>query len=67
MKIHLGSGNICYNNLNMRESIYDFMIAQQMKQKNLQTLDINNNFDFYLNEVIIGTTENKFDIDTHST
>ena len=27
MKIHLESGNIYYNNLNMSVSIYDFMIA----------------------------------------
>ena len=30
-------------------------------------LDINDDFDFYLNEVIIDTTDNKFDNDTHST
>ena len=69
MKIHLDSGNIYYNYLNMRESIYDFMIAQQDETKKFAefNLDINNDFDFYLSEVIIGTTDNKFDIDTHST
>ena len=38
-----------------------------MNKKNLLNLDINYDFDFYLNEVIIGTTDDKFDIDTHST
>ena len=38
-----------------------------MNKKNLLNLDINDDFDFYLNEVIIGTTDDKFDIDTHST
>ena len=69
MKIHLDSGNIYYNDLNMRESIYDSMIAQQHETKKIVdfNLDINDDFDFYLNEVIIGTNDNKFDIDTHST
>ena len=53
MKTHLDSGNIYYNNLNMRE--YLFMIAQQDETKKLVdfNLDINDDFDFYLNEVII--------------
>ena len=35
MKTYLDTGNICYNNLNMRESIYSFMCAQQNGTKNL--------------------------------
>ena len=68
-KIHLDSGNIYYNNLNIRESIYDFMRAQQVKIKEFIDfdLDTNHDFEFYLNQVIIGTTDDKFDIDTHST
>ena len=60
MKIHLDSGNIYYNDLNMRESIYDSMIAQQHETKKIVdfNLDINDDFDFYLNEVIIGTNDN---------
>ena len=69
MKIHLDSGNIYYNDLNMKESIYDFMIAKQDETKKFVdfNLDINDDFHLYLNEVIIGTTDDKFDIDTHST
>ena len=69
MKIHLDSGNIYYNDLNMKESIYDFMIAQQDETKKFVdfNLDINDDFNLYLNEVIIGATDDKFDIDTHST
>ena len=35
MKIHSDSGNIYYNDLNMGESIYDSMIAQQYETKKL--------------------------------
>ena len=46
-----------------------FMLAQQNERKKFVdfNLDINADFDFYLNEVIIGTSDDKFDIDTHST
>ena len=46
-----------------------FVLAQQNERKKFVdfNLDINADFDFYLNEVIIGTSDNKFDIDTHST
>ena len=45
------------------------MIAQEDETKKFVhfNLDINDDFDFYFNEVIIGTADNKFDIDTHST
>ena len=69
MKIHLDTGNIYYNNLNMRESIYSFMHAQHDKTKKIIDfdLDINDDFEFYLNEVIASVTDDKFDIDTHRT
>ena len=69
MKIYLDTGNIYYNNLNMRESIYSFMGAQQDETKKFIDfdLDINDNFEFYFNEVIVVVTDDKFDIDTHST
>ena len=49
MKIHLDSRNIYYNDLNTRESVYDFMIAQQDETKIFVdfNLDINDDFDFY--------------------
>ena len=45
------------------------MIAKEDETKKFVdfNLHINDDFDFYLNEVIIGTADNKFDIDTHST
>ena len=69
MKIHLDTGNIYYNNLNMRGTIYSFMNAQQDKTKKLIDfdLDIKNDLEFYLNKVVAGVTDDKFDIDTHST
>ena len=69
MKIHLDTRNIYYDNLNMRESIYNFMHAQQDETKKLMDfeLDISENFEFYLNEIIAGITDNKFDMDMHST
>ena len=51
MKTHLDRGNIYYNDLNARErdSVYDFMIAQQDETKMFAdfNLDINDDFDFY--------------------
>ena len=49
MKTHLDSGNIYYNYLNMKESIYDFMIAQQNERKKIEDFNSDINSDFYLN------------------
>lgn len=64
MKIHLESGNIYYSNLNLRESIYNFMIVQQDEAKKFLDfeLDINDDIEFYLNKVISGTIDDKFDM-----
>ena len=45
------------------------MNAQQGKTKKIIDfdLDINNNFEYHLNEVIVGVTDDKSDIDTHRT
>lgn len=66
MKVYLDNGNIYYNNLNMIESICSFMNAQQGQTKKFIDfyLDINDSFEFYLNEVIAGMTDDKSDIDT---
>ena len=52
----------------MRESIYSFMHAQQNETKKLMDfeLEISDDFEFYLNEVIVGITDEKFDMDMHS-
>ena len=62
VKIHLDTGNIYYDNLNMRESIYSFMHAQQDETKTLMDfeLDISDDFEFYL--IITGVTDDKFDM-----
>ena len=49
MKTHLDIGNIYYNYLNMKESIYDFMIAQQNERKKIEDFNSDINSDFYLN------------------
>ena len=69
MKVHLDTGNIYYNNWNMRESIYSFMDAQQDETKKFIDFDLDmiDDFEFYLNEVIACVTDDKFDIDTYST
>ena len=69
IKIHLDTGNIYYNNLNMRESLYSFIHVLQDKTKIIIDFDLdsNNDFQFYSNQVIVGVTDDKFDIDTHST
>ena len=57
MKIHLDTGNICYNNLNLRESIYSFLNAQQNETKKFIDFDLD----------IADVTDDKFDNDAHST
>ena len=39
MKIHLDTGNICHDNINMRESLYSFMHTQQDKTKKFLILN----------------------------
>ena len=69
MKIHLETGNIYYNNKNMQERIYDFLLAQQDETKRLMDykIDLTDDFDFYLNEIIAPITNDKDDLDTNST
>ena len=69
MKIHLDMGNVYDDNLNTKESIYSFMYAQQDETKKFMDfeLDISDDFEFYLNEIIAGITDDKFDMDMHST
>ena len=52
--IHLDTGNIYYDNLNMRENIYNFMHEQQDETKKLVDfeLDISDDFEFYLTKII---------------
>ena len=69
MKIYLETGSIYYNNINMQESIYEFILAQQYKPQRFMDYEINllDNFDFYLNEIIAPITNDKDDMDTHNT
>ena len=65
MKIHLDTGNMYYNN----QSIYSLTNEQQDETRNFVdfNLDINDDFEFFLIEVTVSVTDDKFDIDTHST
>ena len=67
MKRQFETGNIYYNNINMQESIYDFLLEQHGKTKNNMDyeIDLSDNFDFYLNEIIAHITNDKDDMDTH--
>ena len=52
----------------MRESIYNFMHAQDKTKKLMDfELNISDDFQFYLNETIVGIPDDKFDMDMHST
>ena len=68
IKIHLETGNIYYNNINMQKSIYDFLLAQQDETKKLMDYetDLSDYFDFYLNKIIIPISNDKDGMDTHS-
>ena len=69
MKIYSGTGKIYCNNLNMRETIYSFMYAQQDETRKIIDfgLDINNDFELHLNELFADVTDDRFDIDKQST
>ena len=69
MKIYSGTGKIYCNNLNMRETIYSFMYAQQDETKKIIDfgLDINNDFELHLNELFADVTDDRFDINKQST
>ena len=68
MKIHLETGNIHYNNKNMQERMYDFLLAQQDETEKLMDykIDLTDHFEFYLNEIIAPITNDKDDMDTNS-
>ena len=53
----------------MTESIYSFLRSQQDETETFIDfdLDTNDDFEFYLNEVISGVTDDRFDIDAHRT
>ena len=61
IKIHLDTGNICRDNTNLEESIYDFLLAQQNETKKLLDYEINftGDFNFYINEIIFPITEDR--------
>ena len=55
-------------NTNLEKSIYDFLLTQQNKTKNLLDFEINfiGDFDSYINEIINSITEDSDDLLTHS-
>lgn len=68
-KIHMEMGNIYYQNVNMRERIYDFLAAQEDQTKKLMLFKIDPTIDFsnYLTEIVHPTIKNdEYDIKTNS-
>ena len=59
-KIHMETGNIYHQNVNMRESIYDFLAAQEDQAKKLMLYKIKAmvNFSNYLKEVVHRAVKN---------
>ena len=41
LKIHIETGNICYNDSDTNESIFDFMKNQQNNSKGVMNYDLN--------------------------
>ena len=64
---YVDTANIYYSNLNMRESMYNFIHSQQGKTKKLMDfeVEVSDDFEFYLNEAVAGITDNKFDMCMH--
>ena len=68
IKIHLDTGNIYCDNTNLEESIYDFILAQQIEPKKPLDYEINftGGFNSYINEIMNPITDNRDDLHTLS-
>ena len=64
----LDTGNIYGGNTNLKENIYDFLLAQQHETKKLADYEINftGDLDSYRNEIINPFTNYRDDLHTHS-
>ena len=69
MKIHIESGQIFINNQIMGGSLYDFLRAQQDLTKKILKVNvaINDDFDYYVKEVLANITDDRYDMNSNST
>ena len=69
LKIHLESGQFFHNNIITNESIYDFLLKQQdeTKRELYPEVLVGNDFEFYVNELLINVQDNDYDLHTNST
>ena len=69
MKIHVESGDICNENVNKNESIYNFLIAQQDDTKKLIDVEfiVSDDYNIYIEEFLIGVANDLFDMHSNST
>ena len=58
LKIHLESGEICQDNINTSESLYNFLRAQEDVCKTFLNLDINlsGDLEYYIREILDGVS-----------
>ena len=68
MKIHIESGQIFHDNQITGESLYDFLRVQEDVTKKLSkvNVDINDDFEYYVREVLAGITNDRYDMNTNS-
>ena len=69
LKIHLESGQFFHNNIITNESIYDFLLKQQdeTKRELYPEVLVGNDFEFYVNELLVNVQDNDYDLHTNST
>ena len=65
MKIHIESGQTFHGNQITGESFYDFSRVQEDVTK--VNVDINDNFEYYVREVLAGITNDRYDMNSNST
>ena len=55
VKIHLETGSIYCNNINIQDSIYDFLLAPQDETNKIMDyeIDLSDDFDFYLTKLLL--------------
>ena len=69
MKIHIESGQIFINNQITRESLYDFLRAQQDLTKKILKVNvaITDDFNYYVKDVLANITSDRYDMNFNST
>ena len=65
IKIHIESGQVFHNNQITGESLYDFLRVQEDVTK--VNIDINDNFQYYVREVLTRITTDRYDMNANST